>query len=138
MRDSKRKRRSESSTLSLRLWEFTGTALVNLFICILLVVCLSPLSYMIVTSLKTHDQFQDANAPIWPAEAMIYTYEGKDYPVYQVPTETGLRSLALVRKGRQASGFIDPAQPESGLIEWQGSWRALDRVYSPKMTLDNF
>jgi len=138
MKASKPKLRGEFSTLSLRLWEFTGTALVNLFACILLVVCLSPLSYMILTSLKTKDQLQDSNAPIWPSEPMSYTYEGKDYSVYHVPTETGLRSLALVKRGRQESGFIDPAQPEAGLIQWKGSWRALDRVYSPQITLDSY
>lgn len=138
MKDSKRKRRSESSTLSLRLWEFTGTALVNLFICILLVVCLSPLSYMVVTSFKSRSQLQDSHAPIWPATPITYTYEGKEYPVYEVPTETGLRSLALVRKGRQDSGFIDPAQPEAGLIEWKGSWRSLGRAYIPTITFENF
>jgi multiple sugar transport system permease protein len=138
VKDSKSKRRGEVSTLSLRLWEFTGTALVNLFIFIALVVCLSPLSYMLLTSLKTSAQLQDSQAPIWPSEPMSYTYAGKDYPVYHVPTETGLRSLALVKRGRQESGFIDPAQPEAGLLQWKGSWRALDRVYSPKVTLDNY
>lgn len=138
MKSSKPKRRGEASTLSLRLWEFTGTALVNLFACILLVVCLSPLSYMIVTSLKTSTQLQSSTAPLWPAEAATYVYEGEAYPVFQVPLEDGFHALALVERHRQSSGFIDPAHPEAGLIEWQGSWRSLNRVYSPKITLESY
>jgi multiple sugar transport system permease protein len=138
MKSSKPRRRGEASTLSLRLWEFTGTALLNLFVCILLIVCLSPLSYMIVTSLKTSTQLQSSTAPLWPAEPVTYVYEGKEYPVFQVPLEDGFHSLALVERHRQSSGFIDPAHPEAGLIEWQGSWRALTRTYTPKITLENF
>ncbi len=51
-----RRSRGEASTLTLRLWEFTGTALLNLLIWIAIVVYLSPLTYMLVTSLKSSDQ----------------------------------------------------------------------------------
>jgi ABC-type glycerol-3-phosphate transport system permease component len=68
------------STLSLRLWEFTGSALVNLFVCFLLLLVLSPLSYMVLTSLKDKTQFLDSKSPIWPAEAETYAYQVKTTP----------------------------------------------------------
>jgi len=135
---SKKIHRSDTSTLTLRLWEFTGMALVNLFVFILLIVYFSPLTYMVVTSFKTSAELRDSHAPIWPAEPMTYTYQGKQLDVYQVPTEHGTRNLALVKPSRKSSEFIDPAHPEAGLITWQGFWRALNRAYAPKFTLDNF
>src|SRR4051812_12830962 len=87
-----------TSALSLRLWDFTGTAFVNLFVFITLTVYLSPLSYMIVTSLKSHTQLSDGAAPLWPAEAIDYTYEGKIRSVYSVPMPDGsIRQLALIK-----------------------------------------
>jgi multiple sugar transport system permease protein len=56
-------------------------------------------------------------------------YEGKEYEVFKVPTETSLRELALFKKGRQESQFIDPANPSAEPITWQGSWRTLDRAW---------
>ncbi|MGC1376402.1 MAG: carbohydrate ABC transporter permease [Anaerolineales bacterium] len=126
------------SALGLRLWEFTGTAFVNLFVCILLTVYLSPLSYMIVTSLKTHLQLADGRAPLWPAQAITYTWQGTVYDVYNVPIDGGMRQLALVKPTRTVSDFIDPNHPEAGLIHWTGSWRSLYKVYVPSATLDNF
>ncbi len=126
------------STLGLRLWEFTGTAFVNLFVFILLAVYLSPLSYMVVTSLKTHLQLLDGRAPLWPAQAVTYNYQGQIYDVYNVPTEDGMRHLALIKPTRTVSDFIDPDHPEAGLIHWQGSWRTLHRVYVPSVSADNF
>ncbi len=138
MKNFKWKPLGDASTLSLRLWEFTGTALVNLFVCILLVACLSPLSYMVITSFKSRFQLQDSFAPIWPATPVTYFYEGKDRLVYDVPTIYGARQLALVEPHLKTSGFIDPTYPEGGIIEWQGYWRSLRRVYRPEITFENF
>jgi len=134
----KKSKYSHVTPLGLRLWEFTGTALANLFVFILLGVYLSPLSYMVVTSLKSHLQLLDFRAPLWPAQAITYTYEGKDYDVYDVPVDGEMRQLALIKPTRTASDFIDPNDPHAGLIHWQGSWRRLYRVYVPSITLDNF
>lgn len=130
--------RGELSTLNLRLWEFTGTALVNLFVFILLLFLLSPLTYMVVTSLKNREQFLDAHAPIWPAETVMYTYQGKEYIVYNVPTAQGVQQWALVNAKRTYCDFVDPAHPEQGLIHWDGNWRALSMVYNLKITLNNY
>lgn len=138
MKNSKTKDHEYVSTLGLRLWDFTGTAFVNLLVFIVLMVYLSPLSYMVVTALKTGPQLQDGNAPPWPAKAVTYTYEGTVYNVYNVPTQEGVHQWALVKPTRTASDFVDPAHPEAGLIHWQGSWRSLRRAYTPSITFDNF
>ena len=111
------------SSLTYMAWDFTGTMLVNLFVFILLIVYLSPLAYMFVASLKLPAQFADPAAPLYPADAVSYTYEGKKLQVYIVPTPEGERHLALVKAGRSSSDFVDPQNPEAGLIKWEGNWR---------------
>ncbi len=131
-------RRINDSTLSLRLWEFTGTSMLNLLIWIVVIVYLSPLTYMLVTSLKTADQMRDSRSPIWPAQAVTYSYQGHALQVYTVPTPEGNRQLALVNPHPDYSEFIDPANPGAGLIHWDGSWRALNAVYNFKLNWGAF
>src|SRR5690349_20656519 len=133
MKNSKALPRSQASSLNLRLWEFTGTALVNLFACILLLVCLSPLSYMILTSFESRFQLQDSLAPVWPATPITYDYQGKQVRVYEVPTQDGVRELALVNPHLKYSEFIDPAHPAAGLVCWDGYWRSLVSAYRPEI-----
>ena len=85
MKKSKHSLRGQSSTLTLRAWEFTGTALLTLFVWIFLLVFLSPLSYMVVTSLRSSDELQDSNAPLYPAERLTYVYQGSNLPALQGP-----------------------------------------------------
>ena len=111
----------------------TGLALAVLFLFML------PMVYGIVTSLKTDSQFSKIGAPWWPATEGQYVYEGKSYEIYFVPMENGdVRELALVVKGREQSSFVDPENPEAGLIEWQGAWRQLERTWSPDPQWGNF
>jgi multiple sugar transport system permease protein len=126
------------STLTFRLWNFTGTALLNLFILIAVAAYLSPLSYMVATALKTNVQLSDSSAPILPAQAITYAYQGTEYPVYEVPTEEGVKQWALVNPFRKYSEFVDPANPDAGLIHWDGSWRSLVKAYRPAITFQNF
>ena len=135
---SRPRARREVSTLGLRLWEFTGTAFVNLFVFLLLMVYLSPLSYMVVSSLKTNQQFLDSDSPIWPARAITFNYQGRDWPVYSVPTASGVRQLALIKPLPTYADFVDPGNPQAGLIRWQGSWRTLRKIYVPSITLENY
>jgi len=101
----------------------TGMALMVLF------VFLIPMIYGIVTSLKTDSQFSKVGAPLWPASERQYNFEGEDYDIYLVPIDDQVKELALVKKGRQVSEFVDPNNPEAGLIEWEGNWRGLDRAW---------
>ena len=138
MKGFNKKLRGELSTLGFRLWEFTGTALLNLFVIILLTVYLSPISYTIVTSLKTGDQLRDGSSPLWPAVLTTYTYKGKVIPVYAVPTANGTKNLALIEPHVKYSLYIDPAHPEAGPIQVDGYYRGFKKVYTPKITFSNF
>ena len=128
----------DASRLTYRLWDFTGTALLNLFMVLFLVTYLSPLPFMVIASLTPQNQFLDANAPILPSERVKLNFEGKDLIVYDVPTEAGVEQWALYKPSRQSSEFIDPDNPEAGPIVWEGNWRTLKAVYQFKPTLDNY
>ncbi len=129
---------SGQSVLTFRLWEFTGTAIVNLVIFSLLTVYLFPLLYMFSTAMKEKQQMLDPDAPLYPAAVVQHVYEGKSYDVYTVPTEDGEKQWALINRGRTSSEFIDPQNPQAGLITWQGNWRQLKLVYKPNFIFDNF
>ncbi len=121
-----------------RIRNLSATASVTLLGLVVLLVFLAPLAYMIVTSIKTQKQAQDPNSQFLPGSPSNFTYEGKDYPLLNVPTESGLQQWALVKPGREQSDFVDPAHPEQGLIHWVGRWRILDPVYTFDPTLANF
>ena len=119
-----------------------NTTLVTLVVLSLLVIFLSPFAFMLLTSLKTREQISVVGAPIWPAAQPKYTHEGKEIDVFKVPlnrcsgfdpNSTGTRNLAITKKGRQESTFIDPNDLARGEIVCQVSWRALDRpwIFSP-------
>jgi multiple sugar transport system permease protein len=132
------RQRTDASRLTYKLWDFTGTAMLNLFMFLFLVAYLSPLPFMVIASLTPRDQFLDANAPILPSVRVKLNYEGKDLVVYKVPTEEGEKHWALYQPGRRSSEFIDPENPEAGPIVWDGQWRSLKAVYRFEPTLDNF
>jgi len=113
--------------------------LVTSFTIILLAFFLSPLLRTLSLSLKSADQITTIGAPIWPADPATYEWEGREYNVYVVPFEDGTtRELALVDKGRQESGFIDPADPDAGIITWPGSWRTLEQPWEFAPRWGNF
>jgi multiple sugar transport system permease protein len=89
----------------------------------------APLIQSALTSLKSPDQTSALNSPIYPADPATFEYEGETYDVYLVPIDGEVRELALVRKGRQDSDFVDPANPDAGLINWVGAWRTLDQPW---------
>jgi len=129
---------NSSARLSLRLWDGTGTMLLNLLVLTVVVVYLFPMSYMFVTALKENTQFSDIKSPIWPVQKVTFGYQSSEYPVYKVPTEQGIQQWALVTKHRKESEFVDPANPEAGLIHWEGQWRTLEPVYEFKPQFSNF
>ncbi len=124
--------------LSKRRRDLLLQAAVTLFALVILAVYLMPMAYGVITSLKSKAQTSDPGAPVWPAESVSFEYEGDDYDVLQVPTKSGIRDLALVKKGRRSSQFIDPQNPEAGVIEWEGNWRALQPVREFAVQWDNY
>lgn len=97
-----------------------------------------PLGFGVVTSLKTKDQISDPNGPILPQVAQKYEYEGKIVDVVYVTIDGEIKQWALVDPGRRSSGFIDPNNPDAGIIEWEGNWRGLKPVYEKALQWDNY
>lgn len=123
---------------SLNFWNKLGTGLLNVFVFFLLFIYLFPLLYMVATAFMETPQLSDRYAPPYPAQQITFHYQDEEYPVYQVPIGDQIRELALVNRGRTTSEFIDPVNPEAGLIVWDGSWRTLPGAYRFHATLDNF
>lgn len=112
---------------------------VTFFAVVVLAAFLSPMLRTFTTAFKSTDQITSANAPLWPADPATYEYEGRAYDVFRVPMPDGtVHDLALVVKGRQESQFLDPAQPDAGLVTWQGSWRALEQSWEFAPKIENF
>jgi len=112
--------------------------IITFFTAVLLAAFLLPLARSVTMALQTPDQITAFGAPLWPARPYSFTYEGKDYDVYKVPTENGVQEWALVNKGREESEFIDPANPDAGLITWQGAYRTLPRAWRFSAAWSNF
>jgi multiple sugar transport system permease protein len=126
------------STFNRSLRRFSSRAAATLLAFAVLSGFLMPLVYMSVTALKDQQQITDGNAPIYPATAATFQYEGATYPVLSVPIDGTTRDLAIVRKGREDSDFLDPGNPEAGVITWQGRWRTLSPVYAFDPKVGNF
>ena len=105
---------------------------------IVMVVFLLPIGYMLATAFKPAEQSTVANAPLWPAEPVTYTYQGEELPLYRVPTDAGTQQWALVQGYREDADFIDPANPEQGVVNWKGRYRTLTPVYRFAPTLEGF
>jgi multiple sugar transport system permease protein len=107
----------------------TRTLVMTLALAAIAIAFLSPLAYSLMTSLKTPEQITQPNSPAWPANPKTFEFEGEQYDVYFVPIDGTVRELALVKKGRQQSEFIDPSNAAAGRIVWDGSWRTLDQPW---------
>jgi multiple sugar transport system permease protein len=110
----------------------------NIFVWALLILYLMPVMSLLVMALMPTEQLGDKSAPLYPARIMRYKYQDKEYQIYNVPTEDGIRQLALTEPGALSSVFIDPKDPQAGPIEWKGSWLSLTGVYEFHPTWNNF
>lgn len=135
----KRPKNLGESVLTLQLWRFTGSAILNLVILILLTAYLAPLTYMFVTSLKSPDQVSaGVMAPLYPATPLTYAYQGREYPLMEVPTANGVQQWALIKTHRTYAEFIDPQNPDGGPIQWDGNWRTLKKAYVFSLAFEAF
>ena len=105
---------------------------------VVLAAFLSPILRSVMVSLKTPAQLSETNSPFLPSVPQTFAWEGTAYDVYLVPVEGVDRTLALVTPGRQQSEFIDPANPDAGLITWNGSWRTLERAWTLAPAWQNY
>jgi multiple sugar transport system permease protein len=100
---------------------------------------LSPMLRSITYATKTADQISQAHSPVYPADPVLFSYQGQDLTVYNVPMPDGTtRQLALLEPLRKQSTFIDPAAPDAAPIVWQGSWRVLEPVWQFAPHIENF
>ena len=113
----------------------------------LLVIYLAPFAFMFFTSLKTQGQISQIGAPIWPARPTTYEYNGEAIEVFKVPmgqcaghdpNDPAVKNLAIVKKGRQESLFMDPSNLAAGEFACKVSWRALDRPWKLSLQWQNY
>jgi multiple sugar transport system permease protein len=125
---------------AIQLKKFALVSIFTLFTILLLVVYLLPFGNMLSISIKSQDQLAgNIDLTVLPMSPVTFEYEGEVYDLYEVPTPDGaVHQWALVDKGRQSSGFIDPNNVEAGLITWEGSWRTLQPVKQFEPHFENF
>jgi multiple sugar transport system permease protein len=125
---------------SYQLRRFAVFSLVTLFALIVAIAYLLPFVNMALISIKSQAQLVGTTeSPILPMSPATFTWEGETYEIYEVPGADGvIHQWALVDKTRRSSTFIDPANPEGGLIEWEGNWRQLQPVQTFDPHFDNF
>jgi multiple sugar transport system permease protein len=124
---------------AVQLRRFTVRGLVTMFALLLLLVYLAPFANMIFVSLKDNAHLsQSLEDSILPLLPKTIKYQGDDAPILKVPLDTGVRELAIIKKGRASSQFVDPANPDSGIIEWTGNWRTLEPVQDLVPRWQNF
>ncbi|GAB4193190.1 MAG: carbohydrate ABC transporter permease [Roseiflexaceae bacterium] len=126
---------SASSALTRQMRSVLLAGSVTLFTLLLVMAYLMPLGYAGAVSLRGN--FTDADAPLYPAKPAVFTYEGNDYDIYKVPVDGTVRDLAIIKKGREKSTFVDPANPTQP-IEWEGRWRTLERVWQVSPQWSNY
>jgi multiple sugar transport system permease protein len=98
----------------------------TLFVAWLATIYLRPLYYSLNLSLGQAST--EADQPQYPSTIQKFTFEGQPLEIYNVPTENGMKQLALIEKSRSESVFIDPTTKQR--ITWQGSYRSLKRVFN--------
>jgi len=117
---------------------FLAISGVTLFASIVVSAFLMPLVYMTSTAFKSESQTSTPGAPLYPAAAETFTFEGEEFPVFQVPTENGMQAWALIEPHRETSVFIDPQNVEAGPITWEGRWRTLEQNWAFALDTSNF
>ena len=111
---------------------------INILVWILLLLYMLPIFSMIATSMMSTEQLSDKHAPLYPARSVTYSYQGKEYPLYEVPLEGSIKQMALIKPGAKSSQFLDPQHPEAGPIVWKGGFRTLSGVYEFHINWENF
>ncbi len=132
--------------------KFTTTWTVSLFGLVVVTIFLAPLGYMFLTAFKSQTQILDPYSQFLPASPQTFNYEGKDYPLYEVTTDTGTHTWAMIKKvkGKDEVGnnfykttFIDPANLQAGPIEtdingFDTESKVLKPAYDLDPTYENF
>lgn len=127
--------RTRYRDLDRRTQRFIAGSVVTLGASILLFVYLLPLLFMGTTAVKTEEQI--ANGRILPSSPLTAEIDGEDQPIFDIEIDGEIRSLALVRPGRQESVLVDPSEPDVEIV-WEGNWRLLEPTYEFDPGFGNF
>jgi multiple sugar transport system permease protein len=77
-------------------------------------IILTPLVFMISTSLKSRNQLRATPPPIIPWEITTVEVNGKDEPLYEVNINGQTQEMALIKNQPGGMGiFVNPADPET-------------------------
>jgi multiple sugar transport system permease protein len=128
----------DGSAISRTYRRYLGRAMITMFALIVVSAYLLPLLYMLTTGFQQAGQASTAGSPVYPAKPLMGTYQGAEYPIYEVPIDGVTRNLMLVIKGREDSTFVDPNDPTATPIVWQGRWRTLTQAWSFAPDIANF
>jgi multiple sugar transport system permease protein len=112
--------------------------LVTLVAVLLVAAFLSPLLRAATSAIKNTEQINQTGSPLYPADIATIDHDGEALDLLQVPVDGTVRELALLKRGRIQSDFIDPANPSAPPITWQGSWRTLEPVWVLAPHWENF
>ena len=129
--------RSIGTPMRRQMRRFTATASVTFLAITIVSAFLMPLVFMVATAFKDKSQLTAPGAPLFPAVADVFEWQGADYPVYDVPIDGEVRALALVEPHREDAIFVDPANPAAGTIEWEGRWRTLEQHWRFELNWGN-
>jgi multiple sugar transport system permease protein len=97
---------------SIRFQNFVTKALATLFLAFGAVLVITPLLFMISTSLKSRNQLRASPPPLIPWASTMVEVNGKDEPLYEVDFNGETRQLALIQNKPGGMGvFVDPNNP---------------------------
>lgn len=129
--------RPTGSALSKQMRHMLAVGTVTLFTLLLVLLYLMPLVYASMVALRDQSSSVEADAPLWPASQATFTYNDKELELFYVPVDGTTRQWAILKKGREQSTFIDPANPTQEIV-WQGRWRTLEKVWTLTPRWSNF
>jgi multiple sugar transport system permease protein len=105
-------RRRISRPLKRDAWSLVGMGGAVMLATAIAIIFISPLVYMVLTSLKSDAQVNTTAGDALPTSVVTLLHDGKELPLYKVPTEQGIQQYALVDSTRNEATFIDPANPD--------------------------
>jgi multiple sugar transport system permease protein len=105
--------RQRALGLGIRSSNLLISSLTNIVLAAGAVIVITPLLFMISTSLKDRDQLRAAPPPLLPMAADMVTINGKAEPLYQVVLDGQTRQMALIKNRPGGKGlFVDPGAPD--------------------------
>ncbi|MBQ0051685.1 MAG: carbohydrate ABC transporter permease [Treponema sp.] len=117
----------------------TYKGLVTIITLFLLTAFMLPLIYGVSVSLKSKEQLSSLNHSPIPMAPETFDYNGKKCDILMVPMADGSKKpMAVIKKGRDSSTFIDPQNPALGPQEFEVKWRSLENKWRVDFKFENY